>query len=130
MKMEISELPKVEKSDCSFCGNSGVPVCSWGKRSICYECVYLANQVTGLIPMGAVYCFSCRSYVRFKVKYSTGSVSYLFAGLDAYNKVIYTINEVRGSWNADLSPLGITCECCDASIPLWMTNYTSYFGGR
>jgi hypothetical protein len=128
--MQFSKLPKVEQSDCSFCEASGVAVCSWGSKSICYECVYLSNQVAGSVPMGAVYCFACRSYVGFKVAYSTGSVSYLFSGLDSCHKVIYTITEVTGNWHTDLAPLKITCGCCEASIPLWMTKYTSYFGGR
>jgi hypothetical protein len=118
------------ETSCSFCGNDNVSVCEKNGKTICQECLYLAAQVVGTIPLGAIYCFGCKNYIKFDVKYRTSVVSFLFSGIDVQNRIIYTKERTIGDWSSALVPLGIVCACCSAKIPMWMAKHSTYLGSK
>jgi hypothetical protein len=98
-----------------------------GELAICQRCIYYANTINKIHPVGAMYCHKCKSYETvLKVRYLNGSsATFAYYDLDSKGCPIYLAVEASGDWNLLRVPKSITCKECERTIPLWFMRHNS-----
>ena len=83
-------------------------------------------MTSGEVPLGAVQCHKCSSVDGFVCSYARTKAIFSFSGLDSERRVIYAITHTTGLWKQGQRIMRVGCARCDADIPHWMLEFSSY----